>query len=271
MAIKNLSAIEKTLKLPEGTLKKALESSDELEVNISDVVVHSKTEYEDLKNNLRGAGIEIGLKKISQELGVDAKDPDAILKHITEARKADIAKALEEAKMNPDKRVAELSNDLEKIKAEHKQVLEQKTKLESDWRVEKETSLFHGELMKHIPAENLVLPREKVLKNLIDDMSSDGISYEINSGNVLFKDANGVIKDNILNPVKADSVLNKYLTNYVKQVEGGSGAGDSGTGKGKPGTLDSFNKTMETKGIKQSSADYNREMQKAISEKTLVV
>ena len=53
MAIENLSAIEKTLMLPEGTLIKAIESTENVNIELQDLEVFTKSDYSSRIENLK--------------------------------------------------------------------------------------------------------------------------------------------------------------------------------------------------------------------------
>jgi hypothetical protein len=116
MAIKNLEAIAKALRIDPAKLLEASKSDQEVEVEVpADLVVMTKAEQETRENSLKstniGIGKEIIIKELKQKEGLEfeGKDPE---KFITEYK----AKILKDANISVDEKVRERDKTIEGLR-----------------------------------------------------------------------------------------------------------------------------------------------------------
>lgn len=262
-----ITDLEKLLKMPEGTLKNAITSAEEVAIELPKVKVFTVEEddqrVENLKREFKTAGLEIAVKEKRRELGLEfeGKTIDNLLENYKK-------KVIEEAGINPDKKVLELTRDKEALQAN---LLKESQKLaDFEKAVNRERNQFaiDNTILKQIP-DNTLIPKEDVLGLF-------KTKYQVEKseqGSLLFKKAGSdeILKSpTTLNPLSAEDVLKDFLMPYIGKPAGGAGAGDSG-GASKPGTMEAFMVEMEKKNIGVGSEEFNREMQNRIKEKTLTI
>lgn len=116
MAIKNLEAIAKALRIDPAKLLEAAKSDQEVEVEVpADLVVMTKAEQETRENSLKstniGVGKEIIIKELKQKEGLEfeGKDPE---KFIAEYK----AKILKDANISVDDKVRERDKTIEGLR-----------------------------------------------------------------------------------------------------------------------------------------------------------
>lgn len=264
MAIENLSVIEQTLQLPEGTLLQAIESTEVVKVELPELEVFKKEDYnariENLKNTFQKQGQDFLVKEAKQKFGLDfeGKSIDTFAEKLK-------AKALEEAKVEPNEKVKELQNDLEKLRKN----LEEKDNLiiqkETEFKQKEKKRFIKETLLSKINVETSI-PKEDVLTILQSKHEID-----IENDTIVFKQNGEILKNSTtLNPKTIDEVYAEFLPNYAKQPTGGKGEKNE-TGHKKANSLEMFNEEMENKGIALNSEIYNKEMLQRLSNKTLTI
>lgn len=264
MALENLSEIEKTLQLPEGSLKSAIESQESVKIDIPELEVFKKDEYntriENLKTTFQKQGADFQIKEMKEKLGLDFEGKT--LDKFSEAFKS---KVLKEASIEPDQKVKELNSDIEKLRANLLEKDTQIQNIETSYKKKETQRSIKDQLLSKINIETSI-PKDDVLLILQS-------KYEIDLENdsLVFKQNGEVVKNKTtLSPLGADEVMSQFLPTYAKEATGGKGKGDD-TGKFKAGTLEAFTSEMNQKGIKTGSQEFNKEMSKRISDKTLSV
>jgi hypothetical protein len=264
MAIENLSVIEQTLQLPEGTLQKAIESTEVVKVELQDLEVFKKEDYtariENLKNQFQQQGKDFLIKEAKQKynLEFEGKSIDTFAEKLR-------LKALEEAKVEPNTKVQELQNDLEKLRKN----LEEKDNLiiqkESEFKQKESKRLIKDTLLSKINVETSI-PKDDILTIL-----QSKFEVELENDNLIFKQNGEVLKNNTtLNPKTIDEIYAEFLPSYAKQPSGGKGEKNE-TGHKKANSLEMFNEEMQNKNIAVNSEAYNKEMMQRLSNKTLTI
>ena len=264
MAIENLSVIEQTLQLPEGTLLQAIESQEAVKVELPELEVFKKEDYnariENLKSTFQKQGQDFLIKEAKQKFGLEfeGKSIDTLAEKLR-------AKALEEAKVEPNEKVKELQSDLEKLRKN----LEEKDNLiiqkETEFKQKETKRLIKDTLLSKINVETSI-PKEDVLTILQSKYEID-----VENDNIIFKQNGEVLKNNTtLNPKTVDELYAEFLPNYAKQPTGGKGEKNE-TGHKKANSLEMFNEEMQNKGIALNSEAYNKEMMQRLSNKTLTI
>ena len=265
MAIENISDLEKSLRLPEGTIKTAIESAEPIKVEIPDLKIFTNEEDEARINNLKTqfhtAGREIAIKTAREQHGLDFQGKT--IDNLLDSYKA---KVLAEAKVEPNTKIEELMQDNGKLKSNIATLEQTLETTKKSIQIENQSRLINEKISSSITGE-LILPKEDIIT-----IFKSKYATEITDDNkVVFKKDGEVLKnERTLDPLGVEDVMKGFLTPYIKGATGGAGAGDNTGGAGQS-NLQKFNKEMESKSIKVGSSDYNREMQKRISDKTLVI
>jgi len=272
MSIENMTQIESILGLAEGTLQEAIASDDAKTIEIPQGkfidtethVIRTKEDHETFLTNTRDeakvAGVEIAVKEMRNELGYTFEG-----KTLENLMKAHSEKVLADAGAEPDAKIKELSTDLEKLKGINSEWESKYNSLVSESTAKDNQRRIDGNILESIQGD-LTLTKSQLMtlfKSEYQVVEEDGKQLIKKGGETLKNDSN-------LEPLSLSDVMPKFLEPFVKQVEGGSGGGDS-SGSGKEGTLEAFNKEMDKAGKPQGSEDYNMEMKKRISDKTLAI
>lgn len=250
--------------------------SDKLIEKTDDTIIYSKSDFETYTENIKKAEYkntkdkarEMAMKDIRDGFGFTGeeiegyKDVDTFTKKVKE-------KIIENAKIDPSKKLQTLENDLKLVRdnlknketefEKYKQsVLEEKTRAKKDSYL---LSLLPEKGMKVKP--NIAL---LALKNEGLD-----INFNENKTEVLFQ--NEVLKNkSTLEPVDGkDFVYDKLKEMELFETPTGGAGGDDETGGGNQSGYDAFVQEMDKKGISEGSAQFSEEMNKRINNKTLEI
>ncbi len=216
-----LELVEKLLKIKTGSLVAAQADTAEVDVPIDDKLsVLSEEELTTVKGNSykdgKKAGVEMEVDSIKKELNLDFTG-----KTVKGLADAVAKKAVDDAKIEPDKKVTELTQKLATVQ---QTATDLQTKL-----AEKEGELTSvktlGTLTKDIPA-NLSLPANKVL--LL--MKEDGYEYKTEDGKIVWYKDGKALTDKLGNNMPTKDVTTEYATANKLLTEaapkGGRGKGD---------------------------------------------
>lgn len=260
-----ITLLEKTLRLPEGSLKAAITDEKEVDIELPTLKVYTEeeenTRIENVRKEAKTAGVEMAVKEARNKLGLqfEGKTIDNLLEHHSK-------KVLADAKIEPEKKVKELQDDNEKLRTNLTQIQTDFDNFKLNSKKERDSIETENVILSKIP-QNTLIPQKDVLTVF---KANFGIEKD-ETGNIVFKKNNEVLKNKTtLSPLTLDEVMNDFITPYIKPVQGGAGGGDD-TGKDKPGSIQAFQKEMEEKGIAAGSVDFNKEMNKRLADKTLVI
>lgn len=201
-----IKTISTLLKIKETDLEAAIKDEKEVDVTIdSKLQVFTETEVATLKNNEyksgKDKGVEMMVKETKEKLGLEFQGK-TIEGLVTAAQK----KALEEAKVEPEKQVKELQDKLTTVQNSYKE-LEGKL-VEKDNEVI--TTKIKTEVFKHIPSfgeEAPALDQDDVYNM----MRTKGYEFKLENGKtVAYKDGK-VVQDKLSEPVAVKDVVNTFL------------------------------------------------------------
>lgn len=262
-------------------LKTAIdEQKESFDVTNDALIVRDKADYETFVNNLKAEekrkGEEIGRKELFQKLDLDIegtgahKSVDKSIEFINGWTDKLKTEAVNEAKVEPDKKVQQLQSDLETAKGTIQSLTGEKTDLQSKFDNYKKDVTVKTTLSSHIP-DNISIPKDDMLM-ILGSRVKTGFD---DNGNLVALDAQGNIKKDptTLNPVSLKDEIKGFFDNnpnYLKAAQGGSGGGDSGGGSGKQ-TLDDFTKEMSDAGHAPNSESFNEIMNERIKNGTLEI
>jgi hypothetical protein len=264
MGISNLKAVAEAAGISEESLKEAIASEEAVELEVpTDRVIKTKEEFDTYTANVKKeagkASVEMAVKAVRNEL--DLKFEGKTVDNLLESYKS---RVLEEAQIEPDKKITALQSEVDEFKTKLKERNDAFGELEGKYKREGQERTINGKLLDAIP-DNVSLAKEDILllfKSKHDvELSEDGISI---------KRGGEVLKDDNLNALAIDDVMKEFIQPYAKKPEGGSGKGTE-TGNFKAGTIEAFDKRMSDQGHAIGSEAYNSQMTKEISDGTLKV
>lgn len=261
----NKETQEKVLKLlgvPEDQISGYLKDAD-IEIDLpAGTHIMTDADLADIKTNVRnetkGAAVEIGIKEIKKLSGVDydGKDPQKLLESIKAA-------ALKEANINPDARVTELTKDKEKLQAK----LDEKDTEITGFKNEIAAGKLNAEYESYLHADrNPALTKEEWVNRLKNKYEF----AEVDGKPVIKDKATGeVIKDKKENPRTRQEVIAETFSKtdgWLKAADpaptpAGRKGASSNTGKqGKFTNLKEINEYCEANNI----SPYSRQAQAII-------
>lgn len=270
MPIENMTEIESSLGLAEGTLQEAIASDDAIKLDIPqgkfiDTETHVIRTKEDqdifLKNTrdeAKKAGLEQAIKEARNDLGYnfEGKTLDNLLKAHGDKIQADTG-------AEPDAKIQELTTDLEKLRGVNSEWETKYNSLVSESTAKDNQRRIDTNILNSIEGE-FILPKAQLstlFKAEYEVTEEDGKQLIRKNGETLKSEATR-------DPLTLTDIMPKFLETYVKQVSGGSGGKDS-TGNPKAGTLEAFEKEMSEAG--KSREEMNKEMQSRIKAGTLTI
>jgi len=262
----------KTIEVSNDDLKQALEENKEtFELSSEDLVVRSKeddTKYiENLRNEGQKAGIEIGHKNILRGLGIEGEGlhraSDKALEAINGFVTGKVSDELKSAQLEPNKKVEELTKDLETLRSNLGTKEQAFEDLQNQFGTYKKRQTIDSRLMELIP-DNTVIPKKDVLK-----LMADNIKLDLNdSGQIFGVGSDGQpLKDEHLNLLQDKSIVSKYFDenpHYLTKPQGGNGGADSNGGASKQSVQD-FNKEMKDAGYELNSPKFVEIMNQRIA------
>jgi len=252
-----------TLKLDVEELTKAITTEEEVDFKLPEGIrVLSNDELETIKDNHgktrydagKIAGSEMLLKDLSEKVGFEEtiKDGDTFVKNF----KSNI---LEEANVEPNKKVLELESSLETLRNKLSEKDSEFESLQNSLKVEK-TMLKAQSYIPELP-ESLGLKKEEAVNLLLNgiEIKDDGI---YRNGDIL--------KDNMEKPIE----LKDYISSAIDErgwakAPTGRGGGSGATGGGtstKPKTMEEFESVIKEKGIRAGSVEAQAILAEAIKE-----
>ena len=258
--------------IDDDALKSGLESGI-VELNLENVVLRTTEEdstfQENLKKDAQSLGIELGRKNVLKSLGIEElngahKSDDKTLEVLNGFVQSSVSKAMEEAKIEPNKKVQELSKDLETLRNTVKEKENAYNSLKDEFFGYKKNQKITSTLSSLIP-DNVIIDKSDMLTIL-----SNKIKVDLDeSGNIfaLNNDGSPIKNPTTLEPLPIDSVIKGFFDNnptYLKPVQGGAGGGDSTSGKGGKQTIEEFQEEMKKAGHALNSPGFVNEMNSRI-------
>lgn len=231
-----IALIAKLTKTKEADIEAAIKDEKEVDVEIDEKLTpFSEDEIIQLKNNEykngKEKGVEMVVKETKEKLKLDFQGKT--IDGLVEAAKK---QALEDAKIEPEKKVKELQ---EKVTTLQATVQEQETKLkEKDTEVS--TVKINGELFKNVPAGTTLEADE-----VIGIMKLKGYDFKLEDGKLVALKDGKVLQDKVANPLPVRQVIEEFVTE--KKLVGAQepDPGGRGGGSGKPPVK--FSKLSEVK------------------------
>lgn len=263
----------KEIDISNDVISKALEEKKEsLVIDKTPFVIRTEDEDNSFKTNIKEEsikiGAEIGRKELFKKLGIEKegvhKIEETSIAAINEWANGLVAKELANAKIEPNKKVDELTKDLQTLRKTIEEKESSLKNISSEFSTYKKGSTIKEILNGSIP-ENVILPKQDMatilMSKLAFDVDDNGTAFVKGSDNQPLKDAT------TLNILPAKNVIENFFNEnpqYLKQTTGGAGGSDT-TGVLKPNGLEAFDKEMKGK----TAQEYNIELNKRIQNKTI--
>lgn len=272
MAIKNLDKIAAHLGVDKDEFINMIQSEDEHEIQIPERTVKFdpdafaedegfNTWKENYKRENHNAMREIMVKEAKRDLGkkyenLDNNPYNFEGKDLNKLLEVHAQETLRSAKIEPEKKVAELQKDLETFR---NKVQEYESQIQTI-NQEKENIKFEFSLkdrlsstLKNISGEKII-PEDEIID--LYRMKRDIKSGE-NGFNIVDKSTNEIKKNSMLEPISLESDFEEFVASrYVKKPDGGRGEGNTG-GVAK-NTIEAFDKQMQSEGKKIGGEEYNK-------------
>lgn len=236
-----IQKIESLLKI-QG-LSEAITSTEESSLDIPEVETFSEDELKRLKSNSyqegKKAGVEMDVDAIKKELNIESNSKT--VKGLVEAIQK---KTLEDAKIEPEKKVAELT---ERISTLTNTVKEYETKL-SEKDNEVNSVKINGELYKHIPSlgENgPALGQDDVIQL----MRANGYEFKLEEGKTVAYKQGKRLEDKMATPLAAGDVVKGFMSEkkLIGTTPTGRGGGDK-KATGRPMNLSELKESFKAQG-----------------------
>lgn len=217
-----LSALSKLLGI--DNLAEAIADEKEVDIEIPTAELYSPEDIEKLKTNeyKRGgqAAVEIAVKDFKTKSGLDFTGKS--LEGLIEAASK---KALEEAKVEPAKKVTELE---EKLKTVTATANEYKSQLDGKEQEIARVKL-HTDLVKNVPQGTLLEADEVVTL-----MQAKGYEFKTESGKLVAYKDGAIVADKLAEPVAVADVIKGFAVEKKLIVQEGGDPGGRGGGNRQP-------------------------------------
>jgi hypothetical protein len=248
-------------------LSKALEDKQEsFEVKLPDITMRTADEDATLKtnieNNIKSVGFEIGRKDVLKGLGIESegahKSTDGAIAAINTFAQGKIDAALVDAKIDPDKKVAELQKDKEALQATNTEWQTRVSQMEQAGVVKDQNQQKLNTFAKHVPENsiNSVDHTVTIMNSMIKTgFNENGIMFGVGEDGEPIKDQNQ-------NLLTMDKVIGNFFdknTTLLSKANGGAGGSDS-VGGGSKQTFDEFIEEQQKAGIRLNGPEFNKTM-----------
>jgi len=201
--------------------------------------------------------------------GAHKSDTDSITA-INTFMQTKIDTSLTDAKIAPDKKVEELTKDINTLKLNNETITTERDNALNSFSSFKKDITISNAIAQHIP-ENTILPKEDIIT-----LMGGKVKADINEHGVVFgvgADGQPIKNSTTLEPLPIGDVVKTFFdnnTNLLTKSSGGGGGTDSVNSDGKL-TLKGFEKEMTDSGITPGSEKFNAEMSVRIQAGTLAV
>jgi len=240
--IENIQELAKFVKGGAEVLQKAIESKENVSLELVDGSFVSDDELNSLKDERFNAGKKEGntigydfaLKDIKKDFGIELEGKDR-----KEIVKAVQSKIMSDAKIEPDKKISDLNTSLENLRKQYETDKTNWENQELSYKGKLKDISIMSELQKQMPGE---------LKGLKSNQFAVLARQEYNfdfdeDGSFIVKKGKEVLKDKMERPIPPKNILTDFATqNGWLSVEG-RGNGDS-TG-GSSSKFESMNDVMK--------------------------
>lgn len=256
---KSLSLMAKTLKIDEATVKAALENEKEVDLEIPEVKVFSTEELTTFEKNIDDEAFKRGvdhksknaeemfIKNIRQKEGLTLSEntTDGLLEAIKGKYSGDKKELMSKFENEKKELVSNYETQVTTVQSKAEQLAQQLKNKDLQFK------------LYAASPESLSIKREHSAKLFLSDVQWD---KDAQDRDVMIVNGKKQV-DNTLNPLPIEQVYNDWIVKneYIKTPPG-RGGGDEGGSGGTGGSLASFNKEMQDKGIHPGSSEYNNQL-----------
>lgn len=247
--------LEENLGMNIEQLKAALTSDEEVEITLKSGILLDDEQLEGIKNSKKSegynegkiAGVEIKAKEVKEKFGieVEGKDFDKIFETYG-------AKVLETAKIEPTKKVQELTTSISNLQKQYETDIADREKRIASLEGEKNEIKSINELATKVPNGLKGIKNDQFITLVRTEYD---FKFDDNGNQVVLDKQGNVLKDKLEKPIPVSDVLTEYATkNQWYGADGRGGQSDSGS----TGTFETMNdvyKHMETNKIDPMSAE----------------
>lgn len=256
------------VEVSDESLTTAIENKTEsIDVKMEGVTIRTEEEETTFVENTKGLGkvdgIEMGRKNVFKALGIEPegahKGDDKAAAALNAWAQGKVTTALTDAKIEPDKKVTELNEQIETLKGtitttegERDEALS--THIAFKRGITRDKSIVNNmpDNLKHSKEDMLLIFNNKKKTGFNDSGVLVGFDE---SGNVMKSSTTG-------DPLPIKDVVSTFFNNntqYIKENGGGAGGGDSKGNEGKQ-TFVEFAAEMRTKNVEMNSVAWNEEV-----------
>lgn len=227
MALKKeaIEKIAKLTKLKTADIEAAIKDEAEVDLVIEEsLTAFTDDEVDTLKENEYNRGkvssVEIAVKDVKSKLKLEFQGKT--IEGLVEAAQK---KAIEDAKISPDKKVQELTEKVQTLQAT---VTDQEQKL-ADKDAEVSSVKLNTELVKNVPSGATLEPDE-----IIGIMKLKGYDFQMQEGKLVVTKDGKIMQDKVANPLPVKQVIEEFVTEkklIVTEADPPGGRGTGGSGK----------------------------------------
>ena len=259
-----IDLIAKIAKVKPDELTAAIKDEKEVDFTIDDkLATFTETEVTQLKTNEYNSGkvkgVEMAVKEVKEELGLEFQG-----KSVKGLAEAAAKKAVDDAKISPDKKVTELTEKLATVQATATDLQAKLSEKESEVANVK----LSTELTKQVPAGTTIDADEVIVI-----MKTKGYDFQMKDGKLIALKDGKEITDNLSNATPVKDVINNYVTER-KLISEGAGdpaeKGGRGSGGGKApvkyGKMSEIKKAFEAEGKSTLGTEFSEAVTKAAAE-----
>lgn len=227
--IKNIDQLAKFVKGGADVLQKALESKEEISIELNEGSFVSNEELETLKTTVRAEGKKEGhsigydfaVKDFKAEFGLDieGKDRKVIASEIQK-------KIINDAKIEPNKRIGELEGSLSKLQKQYETDIAAKDNEVKQYQSKVKDIKINSDLAMSMPEGlNIIKPDQFAL------LARSNYEFDYDEGGQLVaKKGGNVLKDKLEKPLPVKEILTEFATTNNWLNVSGRGGGNQGGG-----------------------------------------
>jgi len=233
----------KVLGFDVSKLTEAIKAEDEQSLDVPKLFTESqnldfgKNRFDEGKNAMS----EILAKEVKKQFNIESDTKD-----INEVVKLYGDNVLKTANVKPDEKYNTLESNFKKLQSDYQSVVDDKENTEKEYK----SKLFNIHTTSKI--NSLIPAKTKIPKEDITTLFLNNYSVETDeTGRTVVKKGNEVLKDNVLNPLPLDAVLNTFLDErkYIEKSGMNGGDREKGGGSSKFKNMSEFNAYCEANNL----------------------
>jgi len=218
--------LQDTVGIDVDALKEALTSDEEVKIEFKSGTFLDDDKLTELKNTVKKegynegkvAGVEIEAKRVKEKFGIDIEGKN--FDNIFEAHGKTV---LEQAKIEPNKKVQELTKSLDNLRTQYENDLRQKNEEVTQLNSKLGSFKIDSELSKHIPNG-----LKGIKPNQFKVLAKANYEFDFDGDNFVAKKNGEVLKDKLEQPIDVKNLMADFATqNEWLTPDGGRGGTDT--------------------------------------------